>query len=124
MIYPNDVALDRELRPLILRPIQRTSKIDILLLYIGTSEYWTKDENIKYDFTYIEPSAARWIVDHHVKCVGIDTFGIEKYGSKEGLSRKILLSRSVGIMENGESELKFKECCRQESLSGLFAIAA
>ena len=79
---------------------------DIVLLYTGTSEYWMKDQNIKYDFTYLEPSAAQWIVDHHIKCVGIDTFSVEKYGSKEGLSHKILLSSSVGIIENLNPNLK------------------
>ena len=78
----------------------------ILLIYTGTSEYWMEDENIKYNFTYLEPTAAQWIVDHHIKCVGIDTFSVEKYGSKEGLSHKILLSSSVGIIENLRSNLK------------------
>jgi kynurenine formamidase len=45
---------------------------DILLIYTGSSEYWMEDENIKYNFTYLEPSAAQWIVDHHIKCVGIE----------------------------------------------------
>jgi kynurenine formamidase len=31
---------------------------------------------------------------------------VEKYGSKEGLSHKILLSSSVGIIENLNSNLK------------------
>jgi arylformamidase len=79
---------------------------DILLIYTGTSEYWKKDQNIKYNFTYLEPSAAQWIVDHHIKCVGMDTFSVEKYGSKEGLSHKILLSSSVGIIENLNPNLK------------------
>jgi arylformamidase len=79
---------------------------DILLIYTGTSEYWMKDPNIKYNFTYLEPSAAQWIVDHKIKSVGIDTFSVEKYGSKEGLSHKILLSNSVGIIENLNSILK------------------
>ena len=65
-----------------------------------------KSQNIKYNFTYLEPSAAQWIVDHHIKCVGMDTFSVEKYGSKEGLSHKILLSSSVGIIENLNSNLK------------------
>lgn len=79
---------------------------DILLIYTGTSEYWMKDQNIKHNFTYLESSAAQWIVNHHVKCVGIDTFSIEKYGSKEGVVHKILLSSSVGIIENLNSNLK------------------
>lgn len=79
---------------------------DILLIYTGSSEYWMKDENVKYNFTYLEPCAAQWIADHNIKCVGIDTFSVEKYGSKEGLSHKILLSNSVGIIENLNSNLK------------------
>jgi arylformamidase len=79
---------------------------DILLIYTGSSEYWMKDQNIKYNFTYLEPCAAQWIADHNIKCVGMDTFSVEKYGSKEGLSHKILLSNSVGIIENLNSNLK------------------
>jgi arylformamidase len=79
---------------------------DILLIYTGSSEYWMKDKKIKYNFTYLEPCAAQWIVDHNIKCVGIDTFSVEKYGSKQGLSHKILLSNSVGIIENLNSNLK------------------
>ena len=56
---------------------------DILLIYTGTSEYWMKDQNIKYNFLYLESCAAQRIVDRKIKCVGIDTFSIEKYGSKE-----------------------------------------
>jgi arylformamidase len=79
---------------------------DILLIYTGTSEYWMKDQSIKYNFTYLEPCAAQWIADRNIKCVGIDTFSVEKYGSKEGSSHKILLSNSVGIIENLNSSLK------------------
>ena len=79
---------------------------DILLIYTGTSEYWMKDQNIKYNFTYLEPSAA-WITDRHIKCVGMDTFSVEKYGSKEGVSHKILLSSSR--WNNREHQLKFEE---------------
>ena len=79
---------------------------DILLIYTGTSEYWMKNQNIKYNFTYLEPCAAQWIADHNIKCVGIDTFSVEKYGSREGSSHKILLSKPVGIIENLNSTLK------------------
>jgi arylformamidase len=79
---------------------------DILLIYTGTSEYWMKDQNIKYNFTYLEPCAAKWIANRNIKCVGIDSFSVEKYGSKEGSSHKILLSNSVGVIENLNSSLK------------------
>ncbi|MGB8035656.1 MAG: cyclase family protein [Nitrososphaeraceae archaeon] len=79
---------------------------DIILLYTGTSDKWRKDETIRNNFTYLELSAADWIVDHEIKCVGIDTLSVEKYGSKEGLSHKKLLSNGIGIIENLNSNLK------------------
>jgi arylformamidase len=36
---------------------------DILLLYTGTSDKWKTDENVRNNFTYLEPSAADWIID-------------------------------------------------------------
>jgi arylformamidase len=79
---------------------------DIILLYTATSNKWRKDETIRNNFTYLELSAADWIVDHEIKCVGIDTLSGEKYGSKEGLSHKKLLSNGIGIIENLNSNLK------------------
>jgi arylformamidase len=34
---------------------------DILLLYTATSDKWRKDEIIRYNFTYLEPTAADWL---------------------------------------------------------------
>jgi arylformamidase len=79
---------------------------DIILLYTATSDKWRKDETIRNNFTYLEPSAADSIVDYEIKCVGIDTLSVEKYGSKEGLSHKKLLSNGIGIIENLNSNLK------------------
>jgi arylformamidase len=79
---------------------------DILLLYSGTSTDWNKNENRAKNFTYLEPTAAAWIVDHNIKCVGIDSCSIEKYGFKEGLTHKKLLSNGVGIIEGINSNLR------------------
>ena len=79
---------------------------DILLLYTGTSEIGLKIKISNMILPILNLLLAQWIVDHHVKCIGIDTFSVEKYGSKEGLSHKILLSSSVGIIENLNSNLK------------------
>ncbi len=79
---------------------------DILLLYTGTSKDWNKNENRTKDFTYLEPTAAAWIVEHNIKCVGIDSWSMEKYGFKEGLTHKKLLSNGVGIIEGINSNLQ------------------
>jgi arylformamidase len=66
---------------------------DIILIYTGTSDRLT-------DFTYLEVSAAEWMVEHKVKCVGIDTASVEKYGKKDAPVHKLLLARNIGIIEN------------------------
>lgn len=87
---------------------------DIVLLYTGTSDRWDDKKEESKDaagrgataFSYLEPSAAGWLVRHGAKCVGIDSFSVEKYGSKEGRAHKQLLSSGVGIVENLSSDLK------------------
>ena len=66
---------------------------DIILIYSGTGDRLT-------DFAYLDISAAKWIVEHGVKCVGIDTASVEKYGSKDAPVHKMLLARNIGIIEN------------------------
>jgi arylformamidase len=81
---------------------------DIILIYTGTSDCWNKDENIRQNFTYLEASAAEWIVNHQIKCIGIDSFSVEKYGFKDGLAHKMLLSNKVSIIEG--LNVNVKQC--------------
>jgi arylformamidase len=73
---------------------------DILLTYTGTGDRRT-------NFTYLDISAARWIVNHKIKCIGIDTLSIEKYGSKDAPIHKLLLSEGIGIIENLDNLKQF-----------------
>ena len=66
---------------------------DIVLINTGTSDRRT-------DFAYLDISAAEWIIEHGVKCVGIDTVSVERYGSKDASVHKMLLARNIGIIEN------------------------
>jgi kynurenine formamidase len=49
---------------------------DIVLLYTGTSDHWDQNESIMQNYTYLEPSAAKWIVDHNIKCIEIDSVSV------------------------------------------------
>jgi arylformamidase len=73
---------------------------DIILLYTGTGGTATR-------FTYLEVSAAEWVVEHSVKCVGIDTLSLEKYGRKDAPVHKMLLGKNIGIVENLANLEKF-----------------
>jgi arylformamidase len=66
---------------------------EIILIYTGTGDRLT-------DFTYLEVSAAEWMVEHEVKSVGIDTASVEKYGKKDAPVHKLLLAKNIGIIEN------------------------
>lgn len=66
---------------------------DIVLINTGTS-------GSLVEFTYVDVSAAEWMVEHGIKCVGIDTASVEKYGLKEAPVHKILLACNIGIIEN------------------------
>ena len=66
---------------------------DIILIYTGTGDRRT-------DFAYLDISAAEWMVEHKVKCVGVDTASVEKYGKKDAPVHKLLLARNIGIIEN------------------------
>ncbi len=80
---------------------------DILLIYTGTSDMEdANDERVRRNFTYLEPSAGEWLIQHGIKCVGIDTLSIEKYGIKEAPVHKMLLAKGIGIIENLSSRLK------------------
>lgn len=80
---------------------------EIILIYTGVSNYWDVDMNIvSREFTFLEPSAAEWIVNHNIKSVGIDSPSVEKFGSRDGLTHRKLPSAGVGIIENLSSNLK------------------
>lgn len=66
---------------------------DIVLIYTGTSDRLT-------DFTYLEVSAAEWMIENKLKCIGIDTASVEKYGKKDAPVHKLLLAKNIGIIEN------------------------
>jgi arylformamidase len=73
---------------------------DIVLVYTGTGDRRT-------DFAYLDVSAAEWIVKHEVKCIGIDTASVEKYGEKDAPVHKMLLARNIGIIENLDNLKQF-----------------
>jgi arylformamidase len=66
---------------------------DIVLIHTDTGDRPT-------EFAYLDVSAAEWVVEHGVKCIGIDTASVEKYGRKDAPVHKMLLASNIGIIEN------------------------
>jgi arylformamidase len=71
---------------------------DIVVLYTGCSEHlgepWL---NAKY--TYVDRSAAEWLVAKKVKTVGIDFFSVDQYGDTANPAHNVLLGNGIPIIE-------------------------
>lgn len=71
-----------------------------VLFKTRNSAFWSTDNTaFRTDFTYLELQAARWLVSHGVRLVGVDYLSIEKFGSPDHEVHRELLSREVVILE-------------------------
>jgi len=62
--------------------------------------YQNKDSGKKkFGSTYLDESAASWIVEKKFKTIGIDSFSIDSFHSKIMSAHRILLSGNVNIVE-------------------------
>jgi arylformamidase len=71
-----------------------------LLFKTGNSAFWSVDaSNFREDFTYIEPDAARLLVQSGIRLVGMDYLSVEKFKSERHETHLELLSHQVVIIE-------------------------
>ena len=71
-----------------------------LLFKTRNSAFWnTPEDGFRTDFTYITPEAAQHLADAGVELVGIDYLSVEKFGSTDFATHKILLEKEVVLLE-------------------------
>jgi arylformamidase len=81
-------------------PFDRLNRIQRVLFKTRNSSFWPSQDNyFRTDFTYIEPAAARALVDAGVRLVGIDYLSVEKYDSGNHDTHLALLASGVVILE-------------------------
>lgn len=67
-----------------------------LLLKTRNSELWTTHpDTFVREYIALNPSAARWVVEHGIRLVGIDYLSIEPFDSTSGETHHILLGAGV-----------------------------
>ena len=72
-----------------------------ILFKTRNSAFWgNPDQGFRDDYVYIDPSAARWLVESGVKLVGIDYLSVEKFKSDSFQTHLAFLSRGVVIVES------------------------
>jgi arylformamidase len=74
--------------------------VERVLFKTRNSQFWNEPEKgFRKDFTYIEPEAARSLVDLNIKLVGIDYLSVEKFGAETFDTHIALLEKEVVIIE-------------------------
>lgn len=71
-----------------------------ILFKTRNSAFWDNTEDgFREDYTYIQPDAARRLVELRIKLVGIDYLSVEQFKSVSFQTHQVLLSRGVVILE-------------------------
>ncbi|REJ77499.1 MAG: cyclase family protein [Acidobacteria bacterium] len=71
-----------------------------LLIKSRNSEFWSDlSQGFRKDFTYIEPDAAKVLVNRGVKLVGIDYLSVEAFDAESPDTHITLLEKEVIILE-------------------------
>ncbi len=79
---------------------QRLSGATRVLFKTRNSRFWSShSKEFCEDFTYIEPDAARALVDQNVQIVGIDYLSVEQFKSELFETHLTLLTNNVVIIE-------------------------
>ena len=71
-----------------------------ILFKTRNSAFWNNtQEGFRVDYTYIEPDAARRLVELGIKLVGLDYLSVEKFQSEKFETHHALLASGVVILE-------------------------
>lgn len=71
-----------------------------VLFKTRNSAFWNEPKKgFRTDFTYITPEAAQVLAEKNVKLVGIDYLSVEKFGSEDFATHRILLEKEIVIIE-------------------------
>jgi arylformamidase len=80
--------------------VSNLSNVERVLFKTRNSMFWSEPSiGFRKDFTYIAPDAAQVLADKGLKLVGIDYLSVEKFGSTDFQTHKILLGNAVTIIE-------------------------
>jgi arylformamidase len=72
--------------------------IERVLFRTSNSDEWSESE-FREDFVYLEPEAARWLVERGARLVGVDYLSVEAFSAPDPLTHRTLLGAGVVIVE-------------------------
>ena len=94
------VELDKNVMAITASHVENLENVERVLFKTRNSQFWNEPEKgFREDFTYIEPEAARVLVEKGIKLVGIDYLSVEQFGAKSFDTHITLLEKEVVIIE-------------------------
>lgn len=94
------VELDESVLAIGAEHVENLENVERILFKTRNSHFWSEPEKgFRQDFTYIEPEAARILVEKGAKLVGIDYLSVEKFGANSFDTHITLLKNEVVIIE-------------------------
>ena len=94
------IEFDKNVMAITAKQVENLENVERVLFKTRNSEFWNEPEKgFRTDFTYLEPEAARILVEKGVKLVGIDYLSVEKFGAKSFDTHLTLLEKEIVIIE-------------------------
>jgi arylformamidase len=94
------IELDESVIAIEEKHVSNLQNVERVLFKTRNSKFWNEPEKgFRKDFTYIEPEAARALVEKKIKLVGIDYLSVEKFGSTDFATHITLLENDIVIIE-------------------------
>ena len=94
------VEIDKSAMAIEAKHVADLENAERILFKTRNSDFWNDTTNgFRQDFTYIEPEAAKILVEKGIKLVGIDYLSVEKFGSEDFATHITLLEKEVVIIE-------------------------
>jgi len=69
-----------------------------VLFRTRNSDEWT-GASFKEDFVYLDHEAAKWLVEHGIRLVGVDYLSVESFAAAEPLTHRTLLNAGIVVVE-------------------------
>jgi arylformamidase len=73
--------------------------VERVLFRTRNSDHWKKGGGFDPKYVYLSGPAARFLVEKKMKLVGIDSLGVEQFGSKEFPTHHALLPAGITVLE-------------------------
>lgn len=94
------VEIENDAKAVEAKHVSDLENVERVLFKTKNSQFWNEPEKgFREDFAYVEPEAARILVEKNIQLVGIDYLSVERFGSTDFMTHITLLKAEVVIIE-------------------------